>query len=190
MATNSATNSVTDSATAARAQAPAEERPPGSPRTLDDLARLGPSDLAPLYRRAKTPRVEDLEGPLRGRMLAIPSAHALPLLPAILRGYAASGLFPWQGKTFRTLGEGRGEGLNRVLGNRFSWFRFATSVGKSRAGDFDAVHLDYDKPENPYFIRIIKDEVREVAPGLWLGLAYVRLFGSYRLWLYFGLAKG
>jgi hypothetical protein len=165
------------------------EAPPAGPRTLDDLARLAPQDLALLYRAAKTPRVEDLEGPLAGRMLAIPSVHSTPILRAALRTYAGSAVFPWQGKTFRTLGEGRGEGLNRVLGNRFSWFRFTTAVKRSRAGDFDSVELDYDHPGNPYAIRIVKDEVREVAPGLWLGLAWLKFLGRYRLWLYFGLAK-
>lgn len=160
-----------------------------APRTLDDLARLPAKELAKLYAAAKAPRVEDLEGPLTGRMLAIPAIEGTPVVAKLLRKYAASSAFAWQGKTFKTLGAGRGEGLNRVLGNRASWFRFETSVGKSRAGDFDAVHLDYDNPGNPAMIRAIRDEVREVAPGLWLGLAYLKVRKSAYLVLYFALAK-
>ena len=39
------------------------------------------------------------------------------------------------------------------------------------------------------FHRAIKDEAREVAPGLYLGLAYFMLRGRARLVLYFGLQK-
>jgi len=35
-------------------------------------------------------------------------------------------------------------------------------VTKSRAGDFDALQLDYDLPGNPPVIRSIKDEIREI----------------------------
>lgn len=178
MATSAETSTSTSASTSANV------------RTLDDLARLGPAELRRLYREARTPRIEDLEGPLAGRMLAVPAVSGFPVIPALLRRFASSGsAFPWQGKTFKTLAPGRGEGSNRVLGDRFSWFRFETSVGRSRAGDFDAVHLDYDLPENPALIRAIKDEVREVAPGLWLGLAYVKLGRAYHLALFFGLER-
>ena len=66
-------------------------------------------------------------------------------------------------------------------------YRFETTVEPSLAGDFDAVKLDYDLPENPFFIRAIRDEIRELSPGLYLGQAYARTGGAFRLWLYFGL---
>lgn len=52
-----------------------------------------------------------------------------------------------------------------------------------------AFQLNYDNADNPFFIRAIKDEVRQVAPGLFLGQAYVVLFGRPRLALYFALAS-
>jgi hypothetical protein len=42
-------------------------------------------------------------------------------------------------------------------------------------------------PENPFFIRAIKDEIRELAPGLYLGQAHVEVKGKTTLVLYFGL---
>jgi hypothetical protein len=122
-------------------------------------------------------------------MLAVP---ALPhLLAGFLRWLAALGGFPWRGKTFTYKEGGRGEGINRVFGDRKPrrWFRFDTFVAPSRAGAFDAVQLDYDNAGNPGLIRAIKDEVREVAPGLYLGLAYFVFRGRARLVLYFGLQK-
>jgi hypothetical protein len=165
--------------------APATARP----ASLAELAALAPASLDALYARAATPVLADMDGPLVGRMLAV---TMLPgWLAGLLRRFAAWGGFPWRGKTFAARGAGRGEGINRVLGDRKSrkWFRFETFVGPSRAGSFDAVQLDYDNPDNPGFIRAIKDEVREVAPGLYLGLAYFAGRGRARLVLYFGLHK-
>src|SRR2546430_7647800 len=70
---------------------------------------------------------------------------------------------------------GHGHGVTRLLGERVPWFKFETSIGPSHAGDFDAVHLDYGHDHNPPLVRKVKDEVREVAPGLWLGLAYMTM---------------
>ncbi len=157
-------------------------------RTLDDLSVLGPDQLMDLYRKAKTPTLGDLDGKLVGRMLAVPKAQE-PHIARLLRDFAKSGLFPWAGKTFESTDAEHGQGINRLLHERFNWFRFDTSVARSRAGEFDAVQLDYDRPSNPPLIRSIKDEVREVAPGLWLGLAYLDTKSGPKLGLYFAVAK-
>lgn len=162
--------------------------PAVAPRTLDDLARLAPDALLALYRGARTPKVEELEGPLEGRMLAAPPVH-VPVIATLLRWFSASRAFPWQGKTFHTLGRGRGAGINRLAGDRLEKYTFGTSVAPSLAGDFGAVQLDYDRPGNPAPIRAVRDEVRAVAPGLWLGQAYLKVWGRYRLGLYFGLSR-
>jgi hypothetical protein len=169
--------------------APAPTSAGARPTSLDELAKLDPGALAALYERATTPVLADLQGPLAGRMLAV---TVLPRwLAGLLRRFAAWAGFPWRGKTFTSRDAGKGEGINRVFGDRKprNWFRFDTFPGPSRAGAFDAVHLDYDNPGNPGLIRAIKDEIREVAPGLYLGLAYFVWRGRARLVLYFGLHK-
>lgn len=171
-----------------RARRSASAAASSSVRTLDDLAALEPDELMDLYRRAKTPHLKDLDGKLQGRLLAIPKAQE-PHIARLLRNFAKSGAFPWAGKTFESHDSEHGEGVNRVLHERFNWFRFETSISKSRAGDFDAVQLDYDRPGNPSLVRSIKDEVREVAPGLWLGLAYMEGKSEPRLGAYFAVAK-
>jgi hypothetical protein len=157
-------------------------------RTLDDLLALSPDRLAALYAGAAVPRLDAVAGDLRGRMLAWPGLARGPVA-ALLRRWAASSRFPWRGKSF-TPGDQRGEGINRVVLDRFRLYRFETCIGRSRAGDFDAVQLDYDRPDNPFFIRPIRDEIRELSPGLYLGQAWLEI-GSRppALVLYFGLTS-
>ena len=116
-----------------------------------------------------------------------------------MRAFAAWRHFPWRGKSFWSGSrDARGDGINRVFGREGSggtpasarrWFRFETFIGPSRADGGVAFQLDYDNSDNPFFIRAIKDEVRQVAPGLFLGQAYLMLLGKPRLVLYFALAK-
>jgi len=122
-------------------------------------------------------------------MLAWPMLSGRPAVASFLRAFAGSTSFPWRGKSFSPHGEASGEGINRVVSDRFRLFRFETSIAPSRAGDFDALQLDYDLPENPPVIRSIKDEMRELEPGLWLGQAYLHTRTRDRLWLYFALAR-
>jgi hypothetical protein len=156
-----------------------------SVRDLDDLLDLDVPALERLYREARAPRIGDLSGDLRGRMLALVGAPAV--LSRFARAWAGSDVFPWRGKSFRPEDERGGQGINRVFADRFKLFPFHTFIGRSRAGDFDALQLDYDRRENPFFIRAIKDEVREIAPRLLLGQAWALVGGKARLALYFGL---
>jgi len=158
-----------------------------SPVGLDELLDLDAPALLRLYKGARVPRLTDVAGDLRGRMLAVPSLSGRAA--DAVRAFARSDRFPWRGKSFRPFDDTRGEGINRVVVDRFRLYPFQTFIGPSKAGDFDAVQLDYDLPANPFFIRAIRDEIRELSPGLYLGQAHVRIGGAYRLWLYFGLER-
>lgn len=155
--------------------------------TLDDLLAVDPARLRALYEGARVPPLSAIRGDLRGRMLA--PTILPPKLSAAMRTWAGTSYFPWLGKSFCPLGQDHGRGINRVGSDRFKLFSFDTFIGRSRAGDFDAVQLDYDLPENPFFIRPIKDEIREVRPGLYLGQAYLSLPTATHLVLYFGLTS-
>ena len=158
----------------------------GGRLTLDGLLDLEADELERLYREARVPDLSKIEGDLKGRMLA--TLVAPRWLAPSLRAFAGSSPFPWRGKSFHFLGGGVGEGINRVFRDTIRWFRFTTSVGPSKAGSFDAVQLDYNNPKNPWFIRMIKDEIREVRAGLYLGQAYLRTRRGHTLVLYFALA--
>jgi hypothetical protein len=169
--------------------AAAAPSPAAAALTLDDLLDLAPDQLRVLYEGASVPELGDVHGDLEGRMLASPLLGRR--LADGVRALARSTRFPWRGKSFTpssSSSEVRGEGINRVFTDRTKWFRFETFIGRSLAGDFDALKLDYDLPENPLFIRIIQDEIRTLRPGLWLGQAYVVARGKTTLALYFALA--
>src|SRR4051812_15367561 len=80
--------------------------------TLDDLLQLDPATLERLYAEARVPKLDDLNGDLRGRMLAIPQLP--PSLVGPIRALASHARFPWRGKSFQTQGD-RGEGINRIF---------------------------------------------------------------------------
>lgn len=156
---------------------------------LDSLLDCSCDELRGMYEGARAPRIGDVEGDLRGRMLAWPSLESRPGVARTIRAFAGSKSFPWRGKSFHPRSESRGDGINRVVSDRFRLFRFDTFIAASRAGDFDALQLDYDLPGNPPVIRSIKDEIRELEPGLWLGQAWLETRKREILWLYFALAK-
>lgn len=184
-ASASALSSGASSSSRAQDASPAERRL----ARLDALLDRSSAELQSLYEGARAPRIGDVDGDLRGRMLAWPSLASRPALGAALRAFAGARSFPWRGKTFHPRTESRGDGINRVLSDRLRLFRFDTFIARSRAGGFDALQLDYDLPGNPPIIRSIKDEIRELEPGLWLGQAWLVTRERERLWLYFALAK-
>jgi len=142
--------------------------------TLDTLAERTHDELDALYRAAMvSTTMHAADGKLIGRMLTVrglPGALAKPL-----RRWAAASSFVWEGKTFQASSETRGDGHNRVfipraLG-RQNLFPFETSFGPSAVDGKPTLILDYDLRANPSYIRKIHDEIREVAPGLFLGPA-------------------
>ena len=158
----------------------------GLPVSLSLLARLTSRELDALYRRAEAPAsLRALNGAPRGRMLAL-SPLAPGFVFSALQGFAASRLFPWGGKSFASEDGVRGTGVNRAL-LLGEVFRFDTFVAASAVDGRPAVILDYDKPDNPWFIRQIHDELREVAKGLYLGPAMWKSQGGPSLVLHFAI---
>ena len=146
-----------------------------APRTLglDDLAGRTEDELESLYRAGSVPAdFFERQGRPKGRMLAVRRLdRGAPF--DLLRSFAGSLRFPWGGKSFFRVAHDQGRGINRVrLGPaRFEWYPFDTRVETSLVDGRPTVLLDYDKPENPFFIRRIRDEIRELEPGLFLGPA-------------------
>jgi hypothetical protein len=133
--------------------------------TLDDLLSKSEPELEALFR--SSPPGEIPAGDGAGTVLAFPSAQlARNTLSQRLIAALARWLV-WQGKVFDA---SHGELVNKV-----SIFNIRAVRGKvyRDASWFDgheAIILDYSKTS--FVAQKIRDEVRQVAPGLYLGLLY------------------
>ena len=146
-------------------------------------------ELDELYRTGKRPgSIADLNGDAIGAMLAWRTPASGPIA-WLLRAWGGSSLFPWEGKSFKSHSDEEGEGINRVnmLGKR-RWFPFKTRFEPSFLDGKPSFRLDYSGPANPPFIRSIVDEVREVAPRLYLGPAALLVGGKPKPILYFAVS--
>jgi len=155
---------------------------------LAALRRMSYTELSELYLSAKRPNfVSDLDGHARGAMLAWRTPRSGPLA-WLLRAFGGSASFPWEGKSFEGTSD-EGTGINRVtfFGKR-KWFPFKTRFDASFLDGKPSFVLDYSGPGNPPFIRSIVDEVREVAPGLYLGPAALNFRGRPRPVLFFAVS--
>lgn len=69
-------------------------------------------------------------------------------------------------------------------------YNFKTSKEKGiKDPKLDVIRLDYSAPENPWVIRIIVDEIVEIAPHQFLGKIHIKLGGLFFTIGYFGLKK-
>jgi hypothetical protein len=149
---------------------------PAADLTLDALARRGFEALGALYRRGRCARsMHAVDGAPKGRALAVRGVDGVPFAASWIGRFEGSRHFVWDGKTFLASSDREGTGINRVqipnaLGKQ-KLFPFATSFGTSRFDGGPTLVLDYDLPDNPFWIRRIHDEIREVSPGLFLGPA-------------------
>jgi hypothetical protein len=156
---------------------------------LHDLVNMSLVELTDLYRAGTVPEsLRDLDDAVSGRLLALRGldwrgAHAL------FARAAGSRYFPWAGKRFLHLDRNAGTGINRIRGVPFRgerlWYPFRTSVEASVIDGAPCIVLDYARPENPPVIRALRDELREVSPGLYMGPALLHVLGKPRLLLFF-----
>jgi hypothetical protein len=142
--------------------------------TLDILSKLSVAELTAIYKNGRMPEsMSALDGEPTCRMLTIRGIEGGAVFRGIRR-FAASGSFPWAGKAFAASSDAEGTGINRIrLAGGRKWFPFDTRIEPSAIDGKPCIFLDYDKPENPGFIRMIRDELREVSPGVFLGPAMV-----------------
>jgi hypothetical protein len=161
-----------------------------APRTLDELAALDHQELLKLYARATVPSdMTTLDGKLIGRMLAVRGTEHGPIHELVELLGAWPG-FPWHGKTLHATSATEGTGINRVdipaLGKR-DLYPFKTQFDRSALDGKPCVFINYDSDENPVYIRAIRDEVRQIAPGLFFGPVLIRHGKELTQILWFGI---
>ena len=115
---------------------------------------------------------------------ALAGEHAVHLvarfLPAPLR-------FLGHRKVFTAGPDGVG-GYNAFLGGRVKTGYFRVARGTAADGS-EVTQIIYDLPQNPFFMRPLTDEVRETAPGTFLGRGMYRLAGRARNLFWFTVTR-
>lgn len=158
--------------------------------SLEELSTRSFAELEQMYLQAPLPEsVLVLNGRPKGKMLAVRYLdNGLP--HSLIAAFARLGVFPWNGKSFDASTEYAGQGANRIklIFPQLKLFTFYTRIQPSAIDGRPCILLDYDQPTNPWFIRRIRDELREVANGLFLGPAMARLKdGQAETVLWFGI---
>jgi hypothetical protein len=138
---------------------------------IGDLLRMGPAELEALYRQGIPAAIPP--GRVRGTALLAPGTwRARPL--------ARGSRLVWQGKVFEPEA---GMAVNRFFGMRM--IRAQVYQGPSWLDGAPALILDYSQTSRIYAGN--RDEIRQVAPGLFLGLMYDRTTAPPDLTMYFAL---
>ncbi len=132
--------------------------PAPAPRTMDDLVRMGRAELEALF------RASDVGTPPRGKL----DGRAIfdPGTPAAVRKARRTSLV-WQGKVVRD----DGVMVNRVFGV-FRLIPAKVFIADSYLDARPAVVFDY--ADTSKLFPDVRDEVRQVGPGLYLGVTYRR----------------
>jgi hypothetical protein len=130
-----------------------------SRRELDDLFRASPPGPVP-------------HGRARGTALILPGTFIDRALGGLIR------LLAWRGKNFRA--EGDGTALKNLISPlSVELFRAEVYVDESWFAQGPAVILDYSR--SSFLVRMIRDEIRSVGEGLYLGQVF---WGKRRLILF------
>ena len=156
----------------------------GSSR-VDDLIRNSRGQLDQMYLSAQTPTMQEMNGVMQGNVLA----GLLLLNNQDVRNFLNGDWFIWRGKALETIDADEGRGINRfkVGPFRFLRYNFETRISPPMVGASDVFELNYDLAVNPWYVRLIRDDLRKIDDGLFLGAANVKLFGKHRFLVYFAL---
>src|SRR5262249_16201340 len=125
-------------------------------KTLDELSLLDSGQLDQLY--AASPAGEIPDGDSNGRALFMPGSLPGKILSLI-------GNLIWKGKVFD---RANGRLMNKMLGTRA--VAAEVYLGESWSDGKPAVIVDYQKTSR--LASFIRDEIRQLEPGLYLGKAY------------------
>jgi hypothetical protein len=127
--------------------------------TLDDLCRMSQSELDDTFRHG--PMGELPDGDASGTVIVAPGTEIQGPMQRFARWLA------WQGKVFY---RPRGYLLNKVGPFGFHLVKAQVYTAPSWFDSQPAIILDYSKTS--LLAHRVRDEIREVSPGLYLGIVF------------------
>jgi hypothetical protein len=139
--------------------------------TLDQLLGMTPAQIENVYRQGTAVAIP--AGRVRGTALLAPGTRRARIV-------SRSARLLWQGKVFEA---GEATAVNRFFGMRM--IRGQLYEGPSWLDGRASLVLDYSQTSRIYADN--RDEIRQVAPGLFLGLMYNRTTSPPELQMYFAL---
>lgn len=127
--------------------------------TTADMTQMSQAELDDLYK--KSPAGEIPDGDSQGTAMIIPGSIVSKIFIPIIK------VLFWQGKVFH---RDRDFLLNKILLFKIRAIKARIYRGTSWIDGGEAVILDYSKTS--FVAQKIRDEIRTVAPGIYLGQAY------------------
>ncbi len=127
--------------------------------TLDDLTRMSQAELDDLFRRSPPGDIPD--GDASGTAIVAPGTEIEAPVMWFARWLA------WQGKVFD---RARGELKNKVGPTGLRLIKARVYIAPSWFDGLPAIILDYSR--SSLLARKVRDEIREVSPGTYLGIVY------------------
>jgi len=131
-----------------------------TPHGQGRLLTLTAQELEALYRTSPPGPIPD--GPARGVAIIAPSVSYSKDIAELVH------IFAWQGKTFDAA---RGRLVNRITPFGIDAVTAEVYPGPSRIDGKGCIVLDYSRTSS--VARWIRDEIRLVSPGVYLGYAFV-----------------
>lgn len=155
--------------------------------TVDDLAAASAEELEELFADGDCPALDELDGRYDGAVLSSPH---LPVENAELERLLNAHLLPWRGKRFDATDDPpRGHNEYSVGPLDVDGYGFEGVIRSSELDGDDCYVFDYDIAENPPPMRNVKDELRRISEGLYLGRFYFHLGTDYRFVTSFALRR-
>ena len=129
------------------------------PYTTDDLLKMSTQQLDDLFRQSQPGDIPN--GEAQGTAIIAEGTPFSPVIAQIIN------IFGWQGKTF--------DAVSGRLVNRLTFFGLSAIVAKiyvapSWFDGNDCIVLDYS--ETSLVAHWVRDEIRLLQPGLYLGIVY------------------
>lgn len=157
---------------------PSDHPAPKIEKLADTLMKLNTkADFVAAWRAAPAPKEKDFRG--KTFEASLPDLGVLAPVSSFITHQLFGGLGggPWLGKAF----DATGGGHNRFTrsGNRV---KFAATVGPSAYDGKPCLILDYSAGDSFIWGTLLgmRDELRQVAPGVWLGLGSMLASGGMR----------
>ncbi|HET8938664.1 MAG TPA: hypothetical protein VFN67_34700 [Polyangiales bacterium] len=130
------------------------------PITAQSIAELTRDEVDQLFRRGEVGQIPD--GDAVGTAIFFPSNPLEPLIERFVQRIA------WRGKVVSSQ---RHDLKNKITPLGIRAIAADVYTGRSWFDGADCIVLDYSK--RSFFAKLVRDEIRRVAPGLYLGVVYL-----------------